>query len=161
MNLDENYFLCNEGELKVLGSKDKPFHNKNFSYSRFSITFIQAGDAAGVNGPVIFLEKRTKVGPRLRGNNLVTKYGFPEGSCVVPNKASYMDDETWAKVVKVVAPGIIKMNVSNIACVSPILFSIYLTIHLCPSKLFADDLRFTKVVVIPHMLWLQVSRKCR
>ena len=57
-----------------------------------------------MNGPVIFLAKGTKVHPRLRGNNLVTKYGFPEGSCVITNKAAYMDDKTWAKVVKLVAP---------------------------------------------------------
>ena len=44
----------------------------------------------------------------MRGKNLVTKYGFPEVSCVITNKAAYMDDETWAKLVKVVAPGIIK-----------------------------------------------------
>ena len=28
-----------------------------------------------------------------------------------------MDDETWGEVVKVVAPSIIKMNLSNVACV--------------------------------------------
>ena len=31
-----------------------------------------------------------------------------------------MDDETWLKVVKVVAPGIRKIKVSNVACVLPI-----------------------------------------
>ena len=51
----------------------------------------------------------------LRGNTLVTKYGFPEGYCVIPKKAAYMDDETWAKVVKVVDPGIRKMAVINVA----------------------------------------------
>ena len=81
---------------------------------RFLIIVLWVGSAAGVNGPVIFLAKGTKVHPRLRGNNLVTKYGLPEGSCVIPNKAAYMDDETWAKVVKVVAPGIRKMAVSNV-----------------------------------------------
>ena len=69
-----------------------------------------------MNGTVIFLAKGKKVHPRLRVNNLVTKYGFPEGSCVIPNKASYMDDETWSKVVKVVAPGIRKMKLSNVVC---------------------------------------------
>ena len=49
--------------------------------------------------------------------NLVTKYGFSEGSCAITNKPSYMDDETWKKVVKVVAPAIRKMKVSNVACV--------------------------------------------
>ena len=52
--------------------------------------------------------------PRLIGNNLVTKYVFPEGSCVIPNKAAYMDDKTWAKVVKVVATSIRKMAVRNV-----------------------------------------------
>ena len=52
-----------------------------------------------MNGPVIFMAKGTKVYPRPRGNTLVAKYGLPEGSCVIPNKAAYMDDETWAKVV--------------------------------------------------------------
>ena len=28
LNLDETYFLCNEGKLKVLGIKDKPCHEK-------------------------------------------------------------------------------------------------------------------------------------
>ena len=93
-----------------------------------------------MNVPVIFLEKGEKVHPRLKGTNLVTIYGFQEGSCVIQNKASYTDEETWAKVVKVVAPGIRKMKVSNVVCVFPILFSIYLTIHLCPSKLSSDDL---------------------
>ena len=51
-----------------------------------------------------------------------------------------MDDDTWEKVVKVVAPGIIKMKVSNVACVFPILLSIYITIHIYPSKFSSDDL---------------------
>ena len=89
---------------------------------------------------MIFLEKGKKVQPRLRGNKLVTKYGLPEGYCVIPNKAAYMDDETWAKVVKVVAPGIRKMTVINVASVCSILFSTYLTIYLCSSKLSADYL---------------------
>ena len=70
-----------------------------------------------MNRPVIFLSKGKKVHPRIRGINLVTRYGFPEGSCVILKKSAYMDDETWAKMVKVVAPGIIKMKVGNVACV--------------------------------------------
>ena len=139
LNLDEISFLCNEGELKVLGSKDKPHHDKYCSESRFLITVLWVGSAAGVNGPVIFLENGTKVQPRLRGTNLVTRYELPEGSYEIPNKEAYMDDETWAKEVKAVAPSIRKMKVSNVVCVFPILFSIYLTIHLCPSKLSSDD----------------------
>ena len=93
-----------------------------------------------MNGLVTFLENVNLVHSSLRGTNLVTKYIFPEGFGLIPNKAAYMDDETWAKLVKMVAPGIRKMKVSNVACVFPILFSIYLTIHLCPSKFSSDDL---------------------
>ena len=51
-----------------------------------------------------------------------------------------MDDETWANVVKVLSPGIRKMMVINVAYALPILFSIYLTIHIFLSKFFADDM---------------------
>ena len=76
---------------------------------------------------------------RPRDNNLVTKYGLPEGSCVIPNKAAYMDDETWEKVMKVVAPGIRKMAVINVSFVCSVFFSTDITLHLCSSKLSADD----------------------
>ena len=65
----------------------------------------------------------------------MTRYIFPEVSCVITKKASYMDYETWSKVVKVVARGIIKMKVSSVACIFPILLSIYLTLRICTSKL--------------------------
>ena len=73
-----------------------------------SITVPWVGSAAGVNGPVLFLAKGTKVHPKLSVTKLVTIYGLPEGSCVITNKAACMYDETWAKVVKVVSPVIIK-----------------------------------------------------
>ena len=88
---------------------------------------------------MVFLEKVNLVHPRLRGTNLMTRYGLPEGSCVIPNRALYMDDETWVKVVKVVATGIRKIKVINVTYVFPILFSIHLTLHLCTSKLSSDD----------------------
>ena len=78
--------------------------------------------------------------PRLRYNNFVTKYGLPEGSFVIPNKSAYMDDKTWAKVVKVVAPGIRKVAVINVAFVCSVLFSTYLTLLLCSSKFSANCL---------------------
>ena len=92
-----------------------------------------------MNGPVIFLAKGTKVHPRMRCNNLVTKYGLSEGSCVIPKKVAYMDYETLANMVKVVALGIRKMAVSNVVFVLSILFSTDLTLHLCSSKLSAND----------------------
>ena len=48
-----------------------------------------------MNDPVIFMAKGTKLHPRLRDTNLVTRYVLPEGSCVIPKKSAYMGDETW------------------------------------------------------------------
>ena len=90
--------------------------------------------------PVAFQSIGEKLHPRLRGTNSVTRYVFSEGSWVIPKKATHMDDETWAKVVTVVAPGIIRMKVGNVACAFIIILSIYLTLHLCPYKLSSDDL---------------------
>ena len=68
LNLDETCFLCNEGELNIIGDNDKPCHDKNCSDSRFSITVLRVESAEGVNGPVIYLAKGTKVQPRPRGS---------------------------------------------------------------------------------------------
>ena len=81
------------------------------------MTFTYIGSPAGVNGLVIFPEKGTLVHSRIRGTNLVTKYGPPGGSCVNPKKLSCMDYYTWEKVVKVVSPAIIKMKERNFYCV--------------------------------------------
>ena len=53
-----------------------------------SISVLRVVSAVGVNGLLIFLVKGTKINPRLRGKNLVTKYGLPEGTCVIPNKSN-------------------------------------------------------------------------
>ena len=59
---------------------------------------------------------------------------------MITNKEANIIDETWVKVVKVVSPGIRKMAVRNVAFVCSILFSTYLTLHLCSSKFSADYL---------------------
>ena len=64
--------------------------------------------------------------PRLRGNNLVTRYVLTEVYHLIPNKSAYMDDETWVKVMKLVAPGIIKMKVSYMLLVFSLFYSTYI-----------------------------------
>ena len=129
LNLDETSFLCNEGGLNVVGVKEKPQHETYFSDSIFSIIVLQIGSETVVNGWVVLLEKGTLLHFRIRSTNLVTWYGFSKGSCVIPKKLEYMDDKTWAKVVKVVAPAIRKMKVSNVACVW-IFYFIYLYLQI-------------------------------
>ena len=94
LNFYETYFVCNQGQIKVIGSKYKPRHEKNLSESRFSITVLWVGIVSGVNGSVIILAKGKKLHPRIIGTKLVTRYVFPEGYCVTPNKATYTYDNT-------------------------------------------------------------------
>ena len=53
---------------------------------------VQCDRVAGVNGSEIFMLNGTSVHPIIRGTNLVTGYQFTEGSCVIPNKAEYMNE---------------------------------------------------------------------
>ena len=92
----------------------------------------------GVDFTVMFLVRGNLVYPKLRGTNLVTRYGYPEVSCVIPNKSACMDDDTWAKVMKVTDTDIIKTKMRNVdlcfAC-----FSIYITINIFPLMLSIYD----------------------
>ena len=79
---------------------------------------VWCGNAAGNNGPVIFL---LKGGDAVRKSRYIKKtysdwslehvYGLPKGSTVLANSSAYMDDETWLECVKHLAPGIRKMPV--------------------------------------------------
>eukprot|EP00957_Ditylum_brightwellii_P040976 3102207-Ditylum_brightwellii.AAC.1 len=74
------------------------------------VTVLCVGSAASVNGPVIFVPKGKEVLWCFKGDRLHSIYGLVEGSCVIPNKNDYIDDDTWLKVVKRLAPAIRKMK---------------------------------------------------
>ena len=61
-----------------------------------------------MNGPLILTEHM--VYPSISSYKLETKCKFPEISCVITKKTSYMDDETWIFFLKLVAPGIRTME---------------------------------------------------
>eukprot|EP00957_Ditylum_brightwellii_P204708 15340482-Ditylum_brightwellii.AAC.1 len=79
-----------------------------------SVTSLCTGAAAGVNGPVIFLTKGKEVHCSFRENKLHTMFGLPEGSYVIANGTGYMDNETWLKVVKLLAPATRKMKIKTL-----------------------------------------------
>ena len=106
LNLDESCFMCNDGILKIIGSKDKKHHDKNMSDSRVSITAVRCGNAAGANGPVVFLASGQNVNRTFSNYRLKEIYGLPEGSTVLYNSSACMDDATWKLCAKVMAPGI-------------------------------------------------------
>jgi hypothetical protein len=74
------------------------------------------GNAAGNNGPVIFVLKG-KNSSYLKDvtysdKKMVEKYSLPPGSTVIVNSKAYMDNDTWVECVKKMLPGIRQMPVS-------------------------------------------------
>eukprot|EP00957_Ditylum_brightwellii_P202762 15331706-Ditylum_brightwellii.AAC.1 len=113
LNLDEMCFMCCDGKLKVVGSKDSKHHDKNVKDNRTSITVVRVGNAAGNNGPVIFIlkGKGAKVMTTFSDGQLIGEYGIPPGPTVLFNDSAYMDDVTWAIAVEKITVGIRQMPV--------------------------------------------------
>ena len=72
--------------IYYLSSRVRLFFSLSF-FCRDKVEVAREVISAGVNGTLIFLAKGKKVQQRLRGKNLVTKYGLPEVCCMIPNKA--------------------------------------------------------------------------
>ena len=81
------------------------------SDSHVSITAVRCGNAAGANGPVVFLASGQNVNRTFSNYRLKEIYGLPEGSTVLCNSSAYIDDATWKLCVKAMAPGIRAMPV--------------------------------------------------
>ena len=113
MNLNESCFICNNGVLKIIGDKDKKRHDKNVSDNRLSITVVRCKNAAGNNGPVIFIGsgQMDRLNRLFSGDKLTQNYGLPSGSCVLLNKNAHMNDDMCVEVVRKMAPGIRQMPV--------------------------------------------------
>ena len=103
--------MCNDGVLRIIGSAEKKHHDKNTSDSRVSITAVRCGNAAGTNGPVVFLAYEQNVSRTFSKRCLEKNYGLPKGSTVLMNSSAYMDDATWILCVKAMAAGIRAMPV--------------------------------------------------
>ena len=124
LNVDESCFVCNDGILKIIGDKEKKYHDKNVSDSRVSITVVRTGSAAGGHGPVIFVVTGTTINCNFSSKRLIDEYGLPEGSIVLCNENAYMDDVTWVLTVKHLSAGIQKIVVicDHLEWWTPIIF---------------------------------------
>ena len=49
--------MASDGIIKVLGSADKNKHEKNIAGSRFSVTTVRVGSAAGVDVSQVYIAK--------------------------------------------------------------------------------------------------------
>mgnify|MGYP001031646604 CR=1 FL=1 len=109
-NVDETSVMACEGTLKVIGDAERKKHQKNSADSRDSITIVRVGNAAGSNGPLIFLAKGKSMDvPALKN---LEKLGAPKCSTIVMTPNAYMTDEAWATVAVSLCKGIREMEVS-------------------------------------------------
>ena len=85
-NLDETNFIASDGRLRIIGEKNKK-HEKTTGDSRASITVVRCGNAAGQDGPMIFLlaGKRKPCGFT---DNFLEKCGAPQGSTIIMTEVS-------------------------------------------------------------------------
>ena len=105
LNLDKTCIRCEDGELRVLGAKDRKVTSVRNSDSKFSITILRVGSTAGVDGPIIFLVE----GKSIKSNclkDLPRFFNYPHGSCVIPTPTAYMTDEAWEKNIPRLIKGI-------------------------------------------------------
>ena len=92
-NGDETCFMVGaDGRVRVLyGSKRRRNHELVLTDSRFSITVYRCGNAAGVQGPFIFVMKCKSV-PAMWTPEFLESLGAPPGSMCVASENAFMTD---------------------------------------------------------------------
>ena len=112
-NLDETAFVGNsDGSVKVIASKLKKKTEANRDDCRASITSIRIGNAAGDQGPFIFLAKgKSNTHSSLSDESWAKSKNMPVGSCVAMTPNAYMTDDTWHSLAEKMCYGIRSMPV--------------------------------------------------
>ncbi len=80
-NVDEASVLGSEGTVKVLGDAEQKKHQKNLEDNHDSITIVRVGNAAGADGPLIFLVKGKAMD--VSALKVWEKCGAPIGSTII------------------------------------------------------------------------------
>ena len=109
-NLDETCLMANgDGSIRVLGSAAKKKTEKISDDSRASVTSIRVGNAAGMQGPFVFLAKGIKFDrPPIKR---ILKDRCPAESVVVMTPNAYLTDEAFDQLVPSLCKGIRAMPV--------------------------------------------------
>lgn len=115
LNLDEANHQANTGSDTIVGVKKKKKHEANQGDSRVSITVVECGNAAGVDGPTKYLLAGEQI-PRYLNSQFgsskwLERHGAPPNSFVVMTPNAYMTNEAWDENAEKLAQGIRKMPV--------------------------------------------------
>ena len=109
LNLDKTCMAGSEGELHIIGSKEKKKHEKNVADSRESITSVRVGSAGNVDGPRFYLAKGKEI-EMSAFKDFTKHFPAPEGSRVIMTPNAYMTDDAWVELVPFLCRGIRAME---------------------------------------------------
>eukprot|EP00966_Prymnesium_polylepis_P311659 7201433-Prymnesium_polylepis.1 len=107
---DETCFMASDGNVTIIGDKEKQKHQKATADSRTSVTLYRLGNCAGDDGPTGFLPPGHRRKPAYTDEFLV-KHGASPGSCIVMTKTGYMTEEAWVEMAPKMVTGIRAMPV--------------------------------------------------
>ena len=94
LNLDKICIMANDGSLMIIGLRDRKKHENRLDDSRLSLTLIIIGNAAGNEGPWIFIYKiNSNTNKSLSDAVLVSQHGTPVGSHFHPTPNEYFTDD--------------------------------------------------------------------
>jgi len=113
-NIDESCFMANgDGSIKVIASSHKKKTEAIRDDCRSSITSLRSGNAAGDQGPFIFLAKGKKndCHRSLNPRSLENDQCMPTGSYIAMCDNAYMTDVVWLEVVPKLCAGIRAMPI--------------------------------------------------
>lgn len=107
---DETGLLASNGDVSIIGDKQKKKHEVTTAGSRVSITVYRLGNAAGSDGPTVFMPpgKYRKAG---FSDAFLLKHGAAPGSTIVMTDSGYMTEAAWVEMAPVVAAGIRAMPI--------------------------------------------------
>ena len=106
---DETCLLASDGEVRIIGDKQKKKHEKRKEDSRMSITLYRTGSVAG-NGPCAFLMAGQRRRPGF-DDDFLMKHGAAAGSTLVMTESGFMTDDAWAKIAPKMIEGIRSMDI--------------------------------------------------
>ena len=107
--LDETCLMANQGEVIILGDKEKKKHEKNVNDSRESITMVRVGSTESA-GPTAFLLAGKKKREGFT-DSFLERNGAEKGSTIIMTPTAFMTDEAWIELAKALAKAIRDMPI--------------------------------------------------
>ena len=109
LDLDEICIMANDGSLMIIGGSDRKKHENRLDESRLSLTLIRIGNAAGNEGPWIFLYKgKSNPNKSISDAVLVYQLGGHVGSHCDRTINEYLTYNAWLELSTILQRSFVK-----------------------------------------------------